>query len=411
MNIKRSVLAACVLAGSAFSVGAETSINALFMAQAAYSEADIKSMTNDFEKANPGVKVALEFVPYEALHDKIVAANGSGGAGYDVVLFDVIWPAEFVKNKLLTDVTSRIPASDTDKVFPGAWTTVSYDGKKWGMPWILDTKYLFYNKEILSKAGFNTPPKTWDELQKQAEVIKSKGLVKYPLVGSWSQSEAIVCDYTTLALAHQGKFFDGGKPAFDKGGALDAAKFMVSSLKAGLTNPNSKEYLEEDVRKVFSNGEAAFALNWTYMYNLANDAKESKVAGKVGVVAAPGVAGKSTASAVNGSMGLGIPPGSQHKEEAWKFIAYLTSASTQNRYAKLSLPIWKDSLNDPEVTKGQEELINAAKQALPVMAGRPETAGYTKLSNILQKQLQNALLGTTPVEEAMKTVSKGATRL
>ena len=411
MNIKRSVLAACVLAGSAFSAGAETSINALFMAQAAYSEADIRSMANDFQKANPDVKVALEFVPYEALHDKIVAANGSGGAGYDVVLFDVIWPAEFVKNKLLTDVTSRIPASDSDKVFPGAWTTVSYDGKLWGMPWILDTKYLFYNKEILSKAGFNAPPKTWDELQKQAEVIKSKGLVKYPLVGSWSQSEAIVCDYTTLALAYQGKFFDGDKPAFDKGGALDAAKFMVGSLKAGLANPNSKEYLEEDVRKVFSNGDAAFALNWTYMYNLANDPKESKVAGKVGVVAAPGVTGKSEASAVNGSMGLGIPQGSQHKEEAWKFIAYLTSASTQNRYAKLSLPIWKDSLKDPEVTKGQEELISAAMQALPVMAGRPETTGYTKLSNILQKQLQNALLGKTPVEDAMKTVSKGAARL
>ena len=46
---------------------------------------------------------------------------------------------------------------------------------------------------------------------------------------------------------------------------------MVDSYKSGLTNPNSKEFLEEDVRKVFQNGDAAFALNWTYMYNLAND--------------------------------------------------------------------------------------------------------------------------------------------
>ena len=67
---------------------------------------------------------------------------------------------------------------------------------------------------------------------------------------------------------------------------------MEQSLKDGLTNPNSREYLEEDVRKVFSNGDAAFALNWTYMYNLANDPKESKIAGKVGIVPAPGVAGK-----------------------------------------------------------------------------------------------------------------------
>ena len=67
---------------------------------------------------------------------------------------------------------------------------------------------------------------------------------------------------------------------------------MKKTLDDGLTNPNSHEYLEEDVRKVFSNGEAAFALNWTYMYNLANDPKESKIAGKVGIVPAPGVDGK-----------------------------------------------------------------------------------------------------------------------
>ncbi len=54
---------------------ADTQLNALFMSQAAYSESDVKAMTADFEKANPGVKVNVEFVPYEALHDKIVAAR------------------------------------------------------------------------------------------------------------------------------------------------------------------------------------------------------------------------------------------------------------------------------------------------------------------------------------------------
>ena len=44
---------------------ADTSLNALFMAQAAYSEDDVRAMTADFEKANPGIKVNLEFVPYE----------------------------------------------------------------------------------------------------------------------------------------------------------------------------------------------------------------------------------------------------------------------------------------------------------------------------------------------------------
>ena len=76
------------------------------------------------------------------------------------------------------------------------------------------------------------------------------------------------------------------------GGALDAINYMEQTMKDGLTNPNSREYLEEDVRKVFSNGDAAFALNWTYMYAMANDPAQSKVAGKVGIVPAPGVQGK-----------------------------------------------------------------------------------------------------------------------
>ena len=57
---------------------AETTLNALFMAQAAYSEADVRAMTDDFAKANPDVKVNLEFVPYEGLRDKTLLAQGSG---------------------------------------------------------------------------------------------------------------------------------------------------------------------------------------------------------------------------------------------------------------------------------------------------------------------------------------------
>ncbi|MDP0984076.1 extracellular solute-binding protein, partial [Klebsiella variicola] len=76
----------------------------------------------------------------------------------------------------------------------GAWTTVDYDGKIWGMPWILDTKYLFYNEDMLKQAGISAPPKTFEELAEQAKIIKDKGIAKYPIVWSWSQAEALICD-------------------------------------------------------------------------------------------------------------------------------------------------------------------------------------------------------------------------
>jgi multiple sugar transport system substrate-binding protein len=180
---------------------------------------------------------------------------------------------------------------------------------------------------------------------------------------------------------------------------------MVTSYASGLSNPNSKEFLEEDVRKVFENGDAAFALNWTYMYAMANDPKDSKVAGKVGVVPAPGVAGKSELSAVNGSMGLGITATSKHQDEAWKYITYMTSQATQNQYAKLSLPIWATSYDDPAVTAGQEELIGAAKHSLAAMYPRPTTPKYQEMSTALQQAIQESLLGQSKPEDALKTAA------
>lgn len=412
MRNGKVVLAAALIAGSMLplTARAEKTLSALFMSQAAYSEADVRAMAAGFEKANAGIKVKLEFVPYDALHDKIVAAHGAGGAGYDVVLFDVVWPAEFASKGFLQDVTKRIAPADVAKVFPGAWTTVSYKSKYWGMPWILDTKFLFYNTEMLKKAGIAAPPKTWSELEKQAKIIKDKGIVKYPLVWSWAQKEAIVCDFTTISAAYGGQFFADGKPNFHVGGTLEAAKYMKASLDAGLTNPNSREYEEEDVRKVFSNGDAAFALNWGYMYNMAKDPKESKVVGKVGIVSAPGT-DKVTASAVNGSMGLGITAKSANPEEAWKFIQHMSAPATQEKYAKLSLPIWKASFSVPAVTQGQEEYVAAATKSLPLMSARPETPSYQELSSILQKQLHSVLLGASKPEVAMKATSDAVAKL
>lgn len=407
LRVNACLLAMLVISGS---VSAATQINALFMTQAAYSENDIRAMTSDFEKQHPDVKVNLEFVPYEALHDKIVAARGAGGNGYDVVLFDAIWPAEFSRFDLLQDVSSRIAADEREKIFPGAMNTVVYQGKTLGMPWILDTKYLYYNKAMLDKAGIKTPPASWQQVMDDAKVLKDKGIVKYPLVWSWSQAEALVCDYTTLVSGFGGSFYQNGKLDFSTPASLKAVTLMKTSLDQGLSNPASREYLEEDVRKAFSNGDAAFALNWTYMYNMANDPKQSKVAGDVGIVPAPGDT-PDKPGAVNGSMGLGIAKASQHPEEAWQYIHYLTSQPVQDKYAKLSLPVWKASYQDPAVAKDQESLIAVADKSLNVMLSRPETADYSRLSNTLQQQLQSVLQGKATPDVALKAVDTSAARL
>ena len=82
-------------AGSAAAPAEQTPLRAIFMKQAGYQQSDIEAITAEFEAANPNINVELEFVEYEALHDKIVTSATSGADTYDVALMDCIWPAEF----------------------------------------------------------------------------------------------------------------------------------------------------------------------------------------------------------------------------------------------------------------------------------------------------------------------------
>src|SRR5919204_260761 len=131
---------------------------------------------------------AVVFNSYEQLTNRRVVghpaiAGGGSAPCSHVVLIDVIWPAEFGSKHLVADITGRVNALAVDQILPGALATAKYNGKFYGVPWILDTKYLFYNDEMLKKAGVSPSQRdTWDGLLAAAQKLKSKGVVKYPLI-------------------------------------------------------------------------------------------------------------------------------------------------------------------------------------------------------------------------------------
>jgi len=407
-------LAACGVGGGSGASGGAGSgkgaIRALVMKQAGYSEEDIRKMTSTFQAANPDIKVTLDFVAYEALHDKTVAAAPAGT--YDVVLIDVIWPAEFGTKKIVADVSSKWPASWKEQMLGGAVATPQYNSQFYGVPWILDTKYLFFNTAHLAKAKVDAAQlDTWDGVLKAARALKASGVTKYPLVWSWQQAEALICDYTTLLGAFGGTFLDeSGKPAFQHGGGVQALEFMHQSITDGLTNPTSTQSLEEDVRRVFSAGQASMAMNWTYMFGMANDPKQSQVAGDVAVLQTP--SGPGGRPGVNGSMALALSAQSQNQDAAWKYITYLTSQPVQAKFALSSLPVWKSSYDDPAVVKTNPAVIEQAKKQLADLILRPQVKNYNAISLVLQAEIQNALVGKKPAQQALNDAAdKTATLL
>jgi multiple sugar transport system substrate-binding protein len=402
-------LAACGGGGSGSEGNGTGSIRALFMKQAGYQEGDIQGMTASFHKANPDIKVSTDFVSYDALHDKITAAAPAGT--YDMVLIDVIWPAEFGSRNIIADVTARWPQSWKEQMLGGAVLTPKYDGKFYGVPWILDTKYFFFNTAHLKKANVDPGSlDTWDGVMGAARKLKAAGVVQYPLVWSWQQAEALICDYTQLLGAYGGSFLDNnGKPAFNQGGGVQALEFMRKSIVDKLTNPTSTQSVEEDVRRVFSAGQASMALNWTYMYALADDPKQSQIAGDVAVLQTPqGAVGR---PGVNGSMALAISPSSKNQQAAWKYITHLTSQPVQNKFAAHSLPVWKSSYEDPEVIKTNPAVVPVAKKQLGDLILRPQVTNYNAMSLALRAEIQNALLGNKSAQQALDDAASKASSL
>jgi multiple sugar transport system substrate-binding protein len=379
--------------------GGKVTLNALFMKQAGYSEEDVTNITKEFEKNNPNIKIKATFAPYEALEQKVQTSAKSGG--YDVVVVDAPWTAKFAKAGFVKDVSDKLKSEEESDIFTGAIDSVSYDGKLYGMPWLNDTKFLFYNKEILKKAGIQNPPKNFDELKEQAKIIQNKKLVPYPIVWSWSQAEALVCDFTAITSSFGGEMTDdSGKPTLSDPKNVSALTFMTDTLNEKLTDPKSTEYLEEDVRGVFSSGKAAFALNWTYMFNMANDEEESSIAGKVGIAPIP--------MSVNGGMGLSVTSGSKHADEAWEYIQYLSSKEVQKNYAKNALPIWKSLYEEQQVIDTNPEVVAASKIQYEQLENRPRVPWYGELSTEIQVEVQKSLLGKQTPEETMDNLQKKA---
>ena len=388
------------------SPAAAVKLSALFMKQAAYSDSDVKAMSDAFTAANPNITVNLEFVQYEALHDKIVTDQVGGSGTYDTVLVDTPWPAEMAKANIVQDITDKIPAEFKSGVFDTAWTSATYQGKTYGVPWINDTKFFFSNKKMLADAGITSTPRTWDDVIAAAKAIKAKGTVKYPLAWSWSQAEAVICDWAELAGTMGGAdFIDAqGNATFNKGGGLAALTFMKKTIDDGLTNPASLGFLEDDVNKTMGAGQAAMALNWTYGLGVMNDPAKSTVAGQIQVTAAPGTASTPTAG-VNGGMSIAITKSTKHPDEALKFALWMASQAMQEKYDSSTLPMWKASFGDANVTKAAPELFAAAKDQFAALVTRPVVPYYSKLSSALQVAIQEALKGTKTPQQALDGVA------
>lgn len=384
----------------------EVTINVLSMDQAGMTPEELDEIAARFEEMNPGVNIETNYVLYDGLHDLLVTSISSDPPAFDVVLVDDIWFAEFADAGWILDVTDRITPDMREGIFEAAWDITTVNDVVYGMPWLLDQKYFFYNSRMLEEAGFDAPPRTWEELETQAKAMKEQGIVEYPMIWSWAQIEAIVPDFVTLIYGNNGQFFnEANEPVFNNEQGVQVVEWMVRMLDEGIVNPSSIAAAEEDVRNVFSQGNAAFATNWLYMYDLANSPEESQVAGEVEMALMPvfesALAEGIESATIDGSMGFAITSGSENPDVAWDFLTYLTSEEIQIEYSAHQLPIWETAFENEALIESNPVTVPMFAAQFPWSHVRPKVPYYNEASRIIQIALQQAMTGEASPQDAL----------
>lgn len=354
-----------------------------------------------------GIKVNIMAVDYTSLYSKITTSAMSNSTDIDVVEMDTIWAGQFFKGNLAEDLSQVIPKEVQAKFTPSSLSSVTFNGHVMAMPWYSSTKHLYWNKELLDKAGIAQPPKTWEEFREVSKKLTANGV--YASGWSWKQSEALICDYVSLVYAFGGQFFDNtGKPSFNQGGGVKALEYMVNLLKDKTVDPASLQWSEEDVTRSFAAGKLAMMSAWEGHYPDLNEADKSNVVNKTDVGLMPGQ-GNVVSSAVTGSEGLAIMKSSKRKQAALAFLKWAGEREFQLDEFKEEgyYPTLKDLYKDAELKAADTtQTLGKISEQFNYGHDRPNAPGYVNWSDTLAGELHNALLGQKTPEAALNDAAK-----
>lgn len=360
------------------------------------------SVIPEFEETHPGIKIDFQSVGYDALHQKEVTALAAGADTYDIVDVDCIWTPEYVTNGYIECVDDRLTDEMKNGIAPVAMETLMYNDSVYGLPMFNDLFFMYYNTEIMDKAGIALPT-TWDEFTDACQKMRDDGLIDYGSAWGWAQAEGLICYYMTFLKGYGGSLEDADhNPTVNTPENVAALQYMVDSLyESKISDPASVTSDDRMVIDLFSQGKTPFAVDWSFAWSVFNDPEQSAVANKVGVMLIPGTKGIKSGSCA-GSMGLSIVSTSKYKDEAWEFITFLASKENQKRQAieAGALPIWEDLYTDKELIEQHPALEDMLEQ-VGYGQNRPSLVWYNEFSDALQVEIQNALTQSKTPQQAL----------
>lgn len=132
----------------------------------------VRPIEQRYEALNKNINVKLVAMPWQSLHDSLIAALAAGTPP-DLCQLHSTDLAPFMSGGSLSDWSAGV--ADLRPALRG-WPMVMVGDAIYGLPWLLRTQVLYWNRDLFfqAKLGPARGPQTWDELREAAIAIQRR---------------------------------------------------------------------------------------------------------------------------------------------------------------------------------------------------------------------------------------------
>lgn len=370
----------------------------------------VAELVRDFEREHPGAPIRVQQIPWSAAHEKLLTAI-VGRATPDMAAMGNTWVPEMVTLGALAPLDAFVArAADMDSTghFPGIWATNVVDGGLYGIPWYVDTRVLFYRRDILARAGYARMPDDWREwraaMQAVRRVMGPRHYGIYLPLNEWPPQ-------VILGL-------QGGSPlvtlegfgAFADTGFARAFDFLVSLYRDGLAPPVSNT----EVANLYQEfGRGTFAMYITGPWNIGEFRRRlpPELQDAWTTAPLPGPTGAASGVSLAGGCSLVVFRASRHQERAWELMRYLSRPDVQVKFYRLTgdLPARREAWNDPALADDRE--ARAFRIELGRAVPTPMIPEWEEVTTKIMDQTEAAVRGGVSAAQALAKLDHDVNRL
>jgi len=291
----------------------------------------VGDLLGPFEREHSSIRVRVEKLPWSAAHEKLLTAF-AGDATPDIAQLGNTWIAELAALGALEPLqpwadAAGIAAADH---FDGIWRTNQIDGTLYGLPWYVDTRLLFYRRDLFERAGVTTMPEDWAGMVRAFDALQRAG-VAHPLLLPLNEFEPLLA----FALQQDDPLLrDGARYGnFRSAGFKRALSFYLDHFARGHA-PYLTSNVIANLWQEFGRGTFAAYISGPWNIGELDRRLPPELQRSWSTAPLPGPNGPGASTA--GGSSLVIFRHSQRKAEAMRLIEYLSRPAVQLQFHALT---------------------------------------------------------------------------